>query len=289
MQLTETTPVYRDLTKAATRLPVSAFIFERISTALRKPDFSIDEIVDIISQDPATAVRVLRLANSVQFVRGEPFGNLEQAIDWIGITHIYRLLAVTASANLFSEHLPHYGMTSYQLWHNAVATGTAMNLIAEAGGIDPRLAYTIGLFRPVGHLILQQLASLRHLPLPKNLPFKTQDMLDWEKSCFDVHNAETVAYLFSHWGLHPSMGEAIRHHYTPLQAADSPQAATAALLYIACWMAHEAGYGLPVESNSWILSPEILKQARLPNFNLSPYVYRTKEITARLTVVPSMN
>ena len=289
MHLAEATAIHRDLCKAATRLPPSARIFERINTALKNPDVSMEEIADIISQDPATALRVLRLANSVQFVRGEPFASLEKAIDWIGITHIYRLLAVTVSSNLFCEALPHYGLSSEQVWKNAVATATAMHLIAEAGGTDPRRAYTLGLFRPVGRLVLQNLASQRDLPPPRHAFFNNRAMLDWEQSCFEVNNAQAVAFLFEGWGLHPSMGEAINHHYHPLEAATSPEAATTALLHVACWMAHEAGYGLSVESNAWTINGETLEQARLPEFNLTPYVQRIKEITARLTVVPSRN
>jgi len=289
MHLAEASSIHRDLCKAAARLPASARIFERINTALRNPDVSMREIVDIISQDPATALRVLRLANSVQFVRGEPFASLEKAIDWIGITHIYHLLAVTVSSNLFCESLPHYGLSSDQMWKNAVATATAMHLIAEAGGEDPRRAYTIGLFRPVGRLVLQNLASRRELPLPKHAFFKNQVMLDWEQSCFEVNNAQAVALLFEGWGLHPSMGEVISHHYCPLDASASPEAATTALLHVACWMAHEAGYGLGVESDAWTINHETLEQARLPEFNLTPYVKRTKEITERLTVIPSRN
>lgn len=289
MHLAEATPIQRDLYKAAARLPTSARIFERMNTALRNPDVSMQEIADILSQDPAIALRVLRLANSVQFVRGEPFTTLASAIDWIGITHIYRLLAVTVSTNLFCQNLPHYGLSSDHVWRNAVATATAMHLIAEAGGEDPRRAYTIGLFRPVGRMILQHLATQRGLPVPADMQFNNQGMLAWEKTSFGVDNAEAVGVLFELWGLHPLMGEAIRHHYQPLEAGRSSESAIIALLHIACWMAREVGYGLPVESDAWNINRAVLEQARLPKFNLTPYVQRTKEITARLTIVPSLN
>ncbi|CAM2902921.1 HDOD domain-containing protein [Rariglobus hedericola] len=289
MHLAEASPIHLDLFKAAARLPASAQIFERINAALRNPDVRSHEIIDILSQDPATALRVLRLANSVQFVRGEPFASLERAVDWIGITHVYHLLAVTVSANLFCKSLPHYDVTSDQLWRNAVATGTAMHLIAEAGGADPRRAYSVGLFRPVGRMLFQQLATQRELPLPKRMLRDNGETLAWEKSCFEVHNAEAVAYLFEIWGLNRSMGEIIGHHYEPLEASHSPEASGTALLHVACWMAREAGYGLSIESNAWNINPAVLQQACLPSFNLAPYVKRTKEITARLTVTPSNN
>jgi HD-like signal output (HDOD) protein len=275
--------LHHEICQAGARLPSSAQIFERINYVLKNPDVSAKDIIDTIKQDPAVALRVLRMANSVQFVRGEPFANLELAIDWIGLTHLYHLLAVTASANLFCEDLPHYGLTSTQLWRNAIATATAMQLIAEPAGEDPRRAYTIGLFRPVGRMILQRMAKKRQIALPAQAMQDHQSTVAWEKHGFGLTSAETVTHLFSSWGLSAQIGECIRHHWEPQEAPDSPYANLTALLHVACWMGREAGFGLAVESDAWSATPDILALAHLPKFRLDPYVLRTQEITHRLT------
>jgi HD-like signal output (HDOD) protein len=281
-------PIRREICQAGARLPSSARIFERINHLLTNPDASAREIVDIIKQDSAVALRVLRLANSVQFVRGEPFASLELAIDWIGLMNLYHLLAVTASANLFCEDLPHYRLTSEQVWRNAIATATAMQLIAEAGGVDPRRAYTLGLFRPVGRIVLQRIALRRRLPVPAQVADDPTQHA-WENTHFGLNHTEAVITLFSEWGLHRSLGFCIQHHFEPTAAPESPETPYAALLHVACWMSREAGYGLPGESGVWSTTPEILAVARLPKFNLDPYVRRTKEITQRLTVASAKN
>jgi HD-like signal output (HDOD) protein len=281
--------IRREICQAGARLPSSARIFERINHLLANPDASSQGIVDIIKQDSAVALRVLRLANSVQFVRGEPFANLELAIDWIGLMHLYHLLAVTASANLFCEDLPHYRLTSDQVWRNAIATATAMQLIAEAGGADPRRAYTLGLFRPVGRIVLQRIALRRRLPVPAAQSPDPKNPHAWEQANLGLNHTEAVLTLFSEWGLHPSLGYGIQHHFDPASAPDSPDTAYAALLHVACWMSFEAGYGLSIEAGSWSTTPEILALARLPKFNLDPYVRRTKEITERLTAASAKN
>jgi HD-like signal output (HDOD) protein len=279
----------RDLCQAAARLPSSARIFEKINEALRNPEVPTQEIIDIVKQDSAVALRVLRLANSVQFVRGEPFASLELAVDWIGLTHLFHLLTATASACLFCESLPHYGLSADHLGHNAMATATAIHMLAQTAGEDPRRAYSLGLFRPVGRMVLQRLAVRRELPVPPRSAATHQTWIDWEQTSFGINNAEAVTHLFSAWGLHPSLGACIQHHYHPLEAPESPETTATALLHVACWVAGEAGFGLPVEANAWTLSPRLLELARLPKFRPETYVRRVQEITARVITNPARN
>lgn len=279
----------RELCQAAARLPSSARIFERINQALSNPDVNTQEIIDTVRQDPAVALRILRLANSVQFVRGEPFASLELAVDWIGITHLFHLLTATASACLFCEDLPHYRLSADHLGHNAIATATAMHMLAQTCGEDPRRAYSLGLFRPVGRMVLQRIAVRRGLPVPPRTTTSHKAWIDWEQTSFGINNAEAVTHLFSAWGLHPSLGACIRHHYEPLESPESPETTATALLHVACWVAREAGFGLAIEANAWTPSPEILALAHLTKFRPEQYVRRVQEITVRLTATPVKN
>jgi HD-like signal output (HDOD) protein len=252
----------RDLCQAAARLPSSSRIFERINAALRNPDVNTQEIIDMVRQDPAVALRILRLANSVQFIRGEPFASLELAVDWIGITH--------------------------KLAHNALAAATAMHMLAQASGDDPRHAYSLGLFRPVGRMVLQRLAAKRGLPLPPRTINTHAAWIAWEQDNLGISNADAVTHLFAAWGLHPTLGSCICHHFEPLEASSLP-GKTPALLHIACWVAQEAGFGLSIESNAWTVSPQILEAANLTKFRPEQYVNRVKEITTRLTTIRDHN
>jgi HD-like signal output (HDOD) protein len=278
----------RDLCQAAARLPSSSRIFERINAALRNPDVNTQEIIDMVRQDPAVALRILRLANSVQFIRGEPFASLELAVDWIGITHLFHLLTATVSAALFCEDLPHYRLSADKLAHNALAAATAMHMLAQASGDDPRHAYSLGLFRPVGRMVLQRLAAKRGLPLPPRTINTHAAWIAWEQDNLGISNADAVTHLFAAWGLHPTLGSCICHHFEPLEASSLP-GKTPALLHIACWVAQEAGFGLSIESNAWTVSPQILEAANLTKFRPEQYVNRVKEITTRLTTIRDHN
>lgn len=292
MTMIATTPdatLRRELCQAAARLPSSARIFEQINRALRNPDVNTQEIIDTVRQDPAVALRILRLANSVQFVRGEPFASLELAVDWIGLTHLFHLLTATASACLFCEDLPHYRTSADQLGHNAIATATAMHMLAQSCGEDPRRAYSLGLFRPVGRMVLQRLAVRRGIPIPPRTTTTHKAWIEWEQSTLGINNADAVTHLFTAWGLHPSLGACIQHHYEPQETMGSPETTATALLYVACWVAREAGFGLAIESNAWTLSPEILERAQLPKFRPESYVRRVQEITTRLTAASIKN
>lgn len=277
----------RDLCRAAARLPSSARIFEQIDHVLRNPDMDAAEVIAMIKQDAAVALRVLRLANSVQFARGKPFADLDSAIDWIGLAQVYQLLAVTASANLFCEDLPHYQLTAEQLRRNAVATAEAMRLLANLAGDEPRRAYSLGLFRPVGRLVLQRLANARRVPRPE--VHDGRGAAAWERNTLGVCHAEAVEVLFGLWGLNPFIGEVISRHLEPRAGPDDEVAMSAARLHVACWLVTQAGFGLGVEAFAWSASSEMLALARLPNFSPEAYVRLTRELAGRVTGLPNLN
>jgi HD-like signal output (HDOD) protein len=289
LQTPEGDQIRRSILTAGARLPSSSQILERMNRLLGNPDASVDEICDVIRLDAAIALRVMRLANHAQFVRNEPFSNLESAIEWVGITHIYQMLAATVSARLFCEHLPAYGLASELVWKNSVATGTAMSLLAEAAKEDKRRAYSLGLFRPVGRLVLQKIARERGLKVDQEHRSRTREVLAWERDRFGIDNAGAVSVLFDQWKLNTALGSSILLHFDPLSAPDAPHAALAALLHVASWMAQQAGHGLAVEQDAWNICPDMIRLAHLPRFNMDSYVARTLEITTRLTVNPMSN
>src|SRR5947209_244780 len=91
----------RDL-KSLQELPLLPHTFDRIMRLLDDPRSREHKLADAVAQDPALALKVLRLANSPYYGASGQVTGLDQALGLIGSTSVRGLLL---SLHLLQSHL----------------------------------------------------------------------------------------------------------------------------------------------------------------------------------------
>ncbi|MEU4428019.1 HDOD domain-containing protein [Actinoplanes sp. NPDC024001] len=126
--------------------------------ALMHPDVRLDKITTIIASDPALAMRVLRVSNSVAAGVSSRISSVRQAIMMIGLTHIRRwatLMVVDDVAEAPEEQLL-TALTQARLCEN----------LAVRFGADPGAAFVAGLVTGMAGLMgMSPVAMVEQLPL----------------------------------------------------------------------------------------------------------------------------
>ena len=126
------------------------------------PNTSMARVVKAITQDHAVALKILRLANSVIYTRGESVTSVKSAVMRIGMENIRQAVLNIGvvehfSAATFGEHL-----SLAQFWEHAISTGLIAAEITHAR--DPaaaEAAFTGGLLHDVGRLVyIEQLGPV---------------------------------------------------------------------------------------------------------------------------------
>jgi c-di-GMP-related signal transduction protein len=127
-------------------------------SALMHPDVRLDKITTIIASDPALAMRVLRVSNSVAAGVVSRISSVRQAIMMIGLTHIRRwatLMVVDDVAEAPEEQLL-TALTHARLCEN----------LAHRFGADPGAAFVAGLVTGMARLMdVTPSAMAEQLPL----------------------------------------------------------------------------------------------------------------------------
>lgn len=59
------------------------------------PDYSTDDVSEIISKEPTISAQILKIANSVHFSRLEPVKTIKQAVIKLGLSNIKSILFST--------------------------------------------------------------------------------------------------------------------------------------------------------------------------------------------------
>ncbi|MFT3783748.1 MAG: HDOD domain-containing protein [Nibricoccus sp.] len=255
-------PSPQKLQQIAQQLPASPQVLAQLNELLMDVNSGLDEISDLLRRDTALAARIIRISNSVAYGSAGGIASIEEAVNRVGFSEVYRLTGLAAAAQMIDRSLPFYGVSAEQLRNNTLVVAFGMDSLCKAAGIDARIGYTAGLMRLAGKLILDHYA--RGLTGPQSAFARSGKtaLLDWEKELFECTNAEAGAIVMTSWHFPVAITEPLRQHYC-LQKPTGSHARTACLLNLACGIATELGFGLPGEEGYWAETPEKLQVAGL--------------------------
>lgn len=238
-------------------LPSAPKVLPRLKRLLTNCNSSMSDIVALIRLDPAISARVLQTANSAYYSKGARCFTIDEAVNRVGYTQVYELVAYAVASQVLVRPLAAYGMEPDELWRMAVACGLAAEMLAEHTGEERDIAYTVGLLHCVGMLAIDDWI-LRNHPghrlLNQGFPRET---CEHERALLGFTQAETGASMLRHWDFPLSMSEPIRWQYFPRSTAGYQR--LACLLHAAKWVRTIAVAApqtpCPPAPDAWLLQP----------------------------------
>lgn len=249
-----------ELKAAAQKLPPSPQIFSKLGKMLKDRNTGVSDITKLVSSDASLAAQVLRISNSAAFSLGEPIDTLDEAINRVGFRELFRVVGMAAASTAFASRSATYNVEGSLIWENSLCSGLAMELLARKVGIDMQEAYTLGLLRSVGKLIVDACLKIHRVP-PRYFANKGVPVTDWERATFGTTNAAAASFVLASWNFPPVACEAIEYQYYPEIAPSKGKLAR--LLNVAAGIADKVGKGIPGEESYWDFSDETLEEVRL--------------------------
>ncbi len=193
------------------RLPSRPSTHEALTALLVDPKSDDRHIIEIIATDPGHSAKVLQVAYSPFFRRGQEFRDVRGAVARLG-REVVRSIVATERGAMFAP--PH---RVEQLHGQALCAAVVAAKVVPS--VMRREAFAAGLLSCVGLLVLEE-------------------CLEQERAL----HADVGAYLLALWGLHESIVEAVAFH-------DSPKNAPSALrpLVDAVHIGHRVALGMPLD------------------------------------------
>jgi HD-like signal output (HDOD) protein len=273
MSTTATDSTIKDrVMRFARKLPTSPGIFGRLGMLLNNLDADVEDIVKLASVDAGLTSRVIRMSNSVFFRGDMAVSTLEDAISRVGFREVHKIVGVAMTDQVFQSGLPVYNLNAVQVWENSVVTALAMENLAGKSGEEEGVAYTMGLLRPVGKLVLDTLLQIEQPGV--TCPDKdTLDLPTWEHAWAGISSNEVGAMVMEEWHMAESVSRGVRNHYRP----DDEAGPLGSLLHLACWVTEQMGKGFKAESKQWTLNEDILQRAGINQEAVQACVSETQE------------
>ena len=263
-------PAVRErIMRRASKLPAAAIVLSQLQRMLRDGDTSLDEVCDLIKRDMSLTARILQLSNSSYFAPGIFISSLDEAVGFVGYDEIYRIAGMVVGMQLTQADMRFHACTAARLWENTLCGAFAMESLAQFAGLNPRLAYTTGMMRSVGKVVLELLAQ-ETAPRPGAFnPEAGLPLGAWEEASSGCDSQAAGAVILEKWNFPPEIHGAVGRQWNPDAGQPGMEMRYALLLNLAARLTEELGYPLPGEGSYWKGGDAALASSRLTDADLA--------------------
>jgi len=194
----------QDLRDERLELPAFPEAVIRIQRVLQSPDTRTEDVVRILSSEPALAARLLRMANSAEFRRvDQNITDLKTAVARMGF-NIVRSVAVAFAMRQLRRKDTYSSTAQLQLeqaWEESLAASAACFVIAKRfTRLNPDQALLTGLLHVLGRLYIVMRSK------------DTAELSDAEmRQIIDGWHASIGKAILESWGLPDALQHAIEH------------------------------------------------------------------------------
>lgn len=204
--------------KSIDHLPVMPTLASDLLKLQANPDGTVDDMVRIISHDPALTVQILRYANSALFGFSGQINNLHDAIFRVlGYeTVLYMSFGATLGRSL---KLPQSGRLSMDsFWNEAIYRSALCQQLAlrmpRQSRPDNSIVYITGLLHNIGLLIMGNLFHTEFDWLNKMLSSRPeQSLITTEQNLFSCTHASVGQHLMQHWNMPEEITVVVAEHH----------------------------------------------------------------------------
>lgn len=176
----------------------------RVQRAMQSPDASAEDVVKVLSSEPALAARALQIANSVQFRRAGPeVADLRTAVSRLGF-NLVRSIAVAYAIHqlrLRETYSPSARAEIEAIWRTSLKVAAACYVLAKhCTRVNPDQALLAGLLHVMGRLyIVMRAEGIGGAP-------------DAELAkAAAAYQGEIARMLLASWGLPETLQHAVEH------------------------------------------------------------------------------
>ncbi len=237
-------------------LPPTPTLMVKLLALFREPDRDIDQVVELISHDPALTAEVLKNCNSAFYGSDQPVADLFEAVMRLGFYEVYRFVLAMLGSRAMSVPEAAAGIDVALLWEHSLATAVAAGVLARELGEAEGEAFTAGLLHDVGKIVLATREKGKYALLTQKAGGRGWGLVGAEKGFLGFDPAEIGAHLLARWGLPRNVNVAILHHHG--LAGAEPFERLAAVVFLANEMARLAKSGTPVTPDAWQSSADAM-------------------------------
>lgn len=215
--------------------------------AIGDPATSLADLREVIQADAALTLRVLSMANSSGIGARQKVETVDHAAVLLGERTVVAAAVALGAKSLLAVPLEAYAVSGENLLASSVHAAVAARLLAAGiSEVDPNVAFTAGLLRDAGKVVLSQLIGkipedvlggdapevpdspdspeASGSPGPDGVEAAQPDFLEIERRLVGLDHCEVGAMVAEHYGLSDAQRAVIAYHHAPTRAPEAHRA-----------------------------------------------------------------
>ncbi|MFH1132052.1 MAG: HDOD domain-containing protein [Pseudomonadota bacterium] len=181
------------------------------------PDYRIDEIRQIVEQDPPLVTRVLRVVNSAAFHLVNKCTSISQAIVLLGSKTLSEIAITMSVLNMFWDES---GVGSRVRQHSAVVGGIGNFLAFQRKFREPSVV-TCGLLHDLGKLLMLQGAEQKYPHMVTSIGHQWDSIHIRERKVFGYDHAVLAGHMLRNWRIPEPIPIVVAWHHQIQRAISS--------------------------------------------------------------------
>lgn len=190
-----------------------------IMELLREPRSAAIEVEREIMKDQGLTTKVLKMANSAFYSGRRQIKTVVDATVLLGFDTVNSLVLASTVGKVMEKELKGYSYERNAMWRQSqISAIMARSIAKKAKFRNPDIAYTAGLLKDVGKVVLDEYVHESYNDILKRISVETISYVKAEEEELGFNHGQVGARIVDKWNLAPELVEAIEHHHNPFKA-----------------------------------------------------------------------
>ena len=239
--------------------PVIPQLLQEMMTSFNQSNIGLDSIASKIAMDPVITARVLKMANSAAYSRGQDVESIAQAAVKLGLNKLRSLVIASSLTNNF-QHENDFDIRDF--WRNSFQVAQIAKAIASQTSLDPEVVFTCSLMHNIGELLIQS-ALPEEASLVALSQAQGQSRIEAQHAVLNFDFTDVGLELAKQWNFTDTFANAIQQQLDPLSFRHISDEAV--LIRLAVFVNFATNAGVPV-----VMIVERFPQALAQHLNINP-------------------
>lgn len=196
------------------KLPNINKVAIRIIRMLDDENIGIQDLSNAISLDQSLTTQLLKLCNSAYLGFSKKITNVNDAVIKLGFKKVKNLTLMAISHNTLTREVEGYDLEQYALWNNSITCAVYAKYLANRTGYhDPETAFTAGLLRDIGKLVIHEYIGAGYDAIIESVTSKGISFSKAEEDVVGFDHSYIGSRLATEWNLPSILVESIKYHH----------------------------------------------------------------------------
>jgi len=193
-----------------------------IMALLREPRSAAVDIEREVMKDQGLTTKLLKMANSAFYSGRRQIKTVADATVLLGFDTVQSLVLASTVGKVMEKELKGYSYERNALWRQSQISAIMARTIAKKAKYpNPDIAYTAGLLKDVGKVILDEFVHESYQEILTKISNEVIPYVAAEEAILGFNHGQVGARIVEKWNLASELVDAIEFHHKPFQSMNN--------------------------------------------------------------------